>query len=162
MKSTIAVGTAMPTKVIIRTDRQLRWAISNAFVYQAVKVEPGGTNSGSDQAGGAEGSMDPDMGAIILARQPPSGYRARVLGNNQGHRPARRCPCSVQVRVGLDDTDLLGLWALLALGDLELDPCPVIEGLVAVHVDRGEVDEHVLPTVDRDKAVALLAVEPLD
>src|SRR5262249_25508605 len=71
-------------------------------------------------------------------------------------------PCSVQVRVALDDTDLLGLWALLALGNLELDPCPVIEGLVAVHVDRGEVDEHVLPTVDRDKAVALLAVEPLD
>src|SRR5262249_6396822 len=58
--------------------------------------------------------------------------------------------------------NLLGLRALLALGDLELDPRPVVEGLVPVHVDRGEVDEHVLPTVDCDEAVALLAVEPLD
>ena len=61
-----------------------------------------------------------------------------------------------------DDVDLLGLRPLLALGDLELDARPIVQRLVAVHVDRGEVDEYVLPTVDRDEAVALLAVEPLD
>src|SRR2546423_14906453 len=60
-----------------------------------------------------------------------------------------------------DDAYLLRLRALLALRDFELDALPVLERLVAVHLDRREVDEHVLPPVDRDEAVALLAVEPL-
>src|SRR2546421_4746355 len=60
-----------------------------------------------------------------------------------------------------DDAYLLRLRALLALRDFELDALPVLERLVAVHLDRGEVDEPVLPPVDRDEAVALLAVEPL-
>ena len=34
-------------------------------------------------------------------------------------------------------------------------------GTVAVHLDRGVVDEHILPTVYRDEAVALVGVEPL-
>src|SRR5215471_16691909 len=77
--------------------------------------------------------------------------------------PGQTVPSVVpKVLVGSDDMNLLGLGALLALGDLELDPRPVVEGLVPVHVNRGEVDEHVLPTVDCDEAVALLAVEPLD
>src|SRR5205085_5886240 len=38
--------------------------------------------------------------------------------------------------------------------------CPSSSAL-PVHLDRREVDEHVLPPVDRDEAVALLAVEPL-
>src|SRR5215475_15366651 len=62
----------------------------------------------------------------------------------------------------LDHTNLFRLRALLALGDLELDARAVVERLVPIHVDGGEVDEDVLPTVDRDEAVALLAVEPLD
>src|SRR5262245_2746338 len=57
---------------------------------------------------------------------------------------------------------LLGLRTLLALGNLEFDARPVVERLVAVHLDRGEVDEDVLPTVNRDESVPLLAVEPLD
>src|SRR5437764_15359358 len=60
-----------------------------------------------------------------------------------------------------DDAYLLRLRALLALRDFELDALPVLERLVPVHLDRREVDEHVLPPVDRDEAVALLAVEPL-
>src|SRR5690242_14398480 len=60
-----------------------------------------------------------------------------------------------------DDANLLGLRALLALRDLEFHALAVFERLVAVHLDRGEVDEHVLPPVDRDEAGALLAVEPL-
>src|SRR5581483_2325510 len=60
-----------------------------------------------------------------------------------------------------NDADLLRLRALLALRDLELHALTVLKGLVPVHLDRGEVDEHVLPPVDRDEAVALLAVEPL-
>src|SRR5205814_9864927 len=35
-------------------------------------------------------------------------------------------------------------------------------GLVAVHRDRGEVDEDVVPTLALDEAVALLVREPLD
>ena len=58
--------------------------------------------------------------------------------------------------------DLFGLGAFLTLGDLELDARTVVERLVTVHINRGEVDEDVLTTVDRDEAVALLAVEPLD
>src|ERR1700742_2153503 len=61
-----------------------------------------------------------------------------------------------------DQADLLRLWALLTLRDLELDALTVFQRLVAVHLDRGEVDEDVLPPVDRDEAIALLAVEPLD
>src|SRR5258705_1325940 len=60
-----------------------------------------------------------------------------------------------------DQADLLRLRALLTLRDLELDALPVFQRLVAVHLDRGEVDEHVLSPVDRDEAIALLAVEPL-
>jgi hypothetical protein len=37
--------------VIINTDRQLRFTISMTLLYQAPKLEPGGTKSGSDQAG---------------------------------------------------------------------------------------------------------------
>src|SRR5215813_4845515 len=61
-----------------------------------------------------------------------------------------------------DQADLLRLRALLALRDLKLHALTVFQRLVAVHLDRGEVDEHVLPPVDRDETVALLAVEPLD
>src|SRR5215204_7376111 len=58
--------------------------------------------------------------------------------------------------------DLLGLETLLALGNFELDAHPVVETFISVHFNCGEVDEYVLPTVHRDEAVALFAVEPLD
>ena len=61
-----------------------------------------------------------------------------------------------------EDPNLLGLGTLLTLCDLELHTLTVFQRLVAVHLDRGEVDENVLSSVDRDEAVALLAVEPLD
>src|SRR5262245_43182476 len=61
-----------------------------------------------------------------------------------------------------EDADLLRLRALLTLRDLELHALTVLQRFVAIHVDRGEVDEDVLPSVDRDEAIALLAVEPLD
>ena len=55
----------------------------------------------------------------------------------------------------------LGLRTLLTLGDLELDALTVVQRLVAVHVDGGEVDEDVLPTVDGDEAVALFGLNHL-
>src|ERR1700733_4022772 len=61
-----------------------------------------------------------------------------------------------------DDDDLLGLLSPVALRDLELDPLAFFKAAVSVRLDRGEVDENVLATVDGDKAVALVRVEPLD
>jgi hypothetical protein len=55
-----------------------------------------------------------------------------------------------------------GLRTFLALGNLELDPLAVLERLVTVHLNGGEVDEHVLAAIDSDKAVALFSVEPLN
>src|SRR5712691_1810568 len=61
-----------------------------------------------------------------------------------------------------DHDDLVGLGAPLALRDLELDPLALFEGAVSVRLDRREVDENVLATVDGDEAVSLVRVEPLD
>ncbi|EGJ76514.1 putative cold shock protein [Streptomyces sp. Tu6071] len=58
--------------------------------------------------------------------------------------------------------DHVRLRALLALRDLELDPLTLLQGAVTVHLDRAVVDEYIRTTVDRDEAVALLRVEPLD
>src|SRR5436305_8076348 len=62
----------------------------------------------------------------------------------------------------LDGADVLRLQALLALRDVELDVLPLVEALVALNLDGGEVDEHVRTSVGRrDEAEALFAVEPL-
>src|SRR4051812_3872824 len=62
-----------------------------------------------------------------------------------------------------DDRDVLGLGALVALLDLELDRRALGEGLEALAADRREVDEDVLAAVARgDESIALGVVEPLD
>src|SRR6202034_367032 len=61
-----------------------------------------------------------------------------------------------------DDDNPLGLLSPVALRDLELNPLALFEAAVPVRLDRGEMDEEVLATVDGDKAVALVRVEPLD
>src|SRR5689334_2557411 len=58
--------------------------------------------------------------------------------------------------------DHVRLRALLTLRDLEVDPLPLFQGAVTVHLDRAVVDENIRTTVDRDEAVPLLRVEPLD
>src|SRR6201985_1591281 len=66
-------------------------------------------------------------------------------------------------RANLRDHDhLVGLRAPVALRDLELDPLSLFEGAVAIRLDRREMDENVLATVDGDKAVSLVRVEPFD
>src|SRR3954447_3460067 len=58
--------------------------------------------------------------------------------------------------------DVLRLGALLALRDVELDVLTLVEALVALRLDGGEVDEHVGAAVRRrDEPEALLGVEPL-
>src|SRR4029077_12238456 len=66
-------------------------------------------------------------------------------------------------RANLRDHDhLIGLRAPVALRDLALDPLPLLEGPVAIRLDRREMDENVLATVDGDEAVSLVRVKPLD
>ena len=57
---------------------------------------------------------------------------------------------------------VLGLVALAAWADLELDLLAGLEGSVPRTRDVREVDEHVVTVVPRDEAVALLGVEELD
>src|SRR2546429_1788243 len=59
------------------------------------------------------------------------------------------------------DLDVFRLGSLLALGDVELDLLPFLQAAVAAAGDRAEVHEHVRATVDRDEAIAFVAVEPL-
>src|SRR5205085_8394930 len=72
----------------------------------------------------------------------------------RGPRPPRN------VRV-LGSLHVRGLGALRALDDLERHALPFGQRLVAVHRDRGEVDEDVVAVLTRDEAVALLVREPL-
>ena len=61
-----------------------------------------------------------------------------------------------------NDPDVFRLGSLLALGDVELDLLPFLQAAVATTSDRAEMHEHVLAAaVDRDEAIAFVAVEPL-
>lgn len=53
----------------------------------------------------------------------------------------------------LDGAHAGGLQSLGPLGDLELDPLALLEALVAVHIDLGEVDEDVVPVLTLDEAL---------
>src|SRR5882757_3437604 len=77
---------------------------------------------------------------------PVTGYRAI----NRTARQSSHSPDGLRLR------------ASVTLRDLEFDPLPLFETAVAIHLDGGEVHEHVPATVDRDEAVALVRVEPLD
>src|SRR5579862_6335312 len=91
------------------------------------------------------------------ARPPPGAGPTAEPGKIVGPGRIRGPPANLR-----DDDDLVGLRAPVALRDLELDPLTLFEGAVAIRLDSREVDENVLATVDGDKAVSLVRVEPLD
>ena len=63
----------------------------------------------------------------------------------------------------LDRADVLGLRALLALRDVELDPLVLVQAAVTIRLDGREVDENVLASaVDTDEPEALVRVELLN
>src|SRR5207344_3548447 len=102
---------------------------------------------------------DPDvsLGQKIRSARPAGG------------RAGQQNPADLWSRVkpgpqaNLRDHDyLVGLRAPVALRDLELDPLSLFEGAVAIRLDRREMDENVLATVDGNKAVSLVRVEPFD
>src|SRR3954463_4768874 len=80
-------------------------------------------------------------------------------------RPTSARKSTAGVTTGMlvsERANLLRLRALLALGDLELDPLVLFQSAVAARLDGREVDEHVsTPAVDGDEAEALVCVEPL-
>lgn len=57
--------------------------------------------------------------------------------------------------------DVLGLVALRPLAHLELHVLPFRKRLIAIHLDRGEMDENVLSRLALDEAVSLCGIEPL-
>src|SRR5262249_54850827 len=70
-------------------------------------------------------------------------------GNQRGAKP-------------LDLPDVGGLQALGAASDLEFDGVTLGQGLEALGLDGGVVNEDVLSTILRDESVPLGLVEPLD
>src|SRR5690606_18805505 len=83
----------------------------------------------------------------------------------QNTRPPRNPGATRRSPIGVDSdqSDVLGLRALLALHDFELHPLVLVQRAEAVHRDGGVVNEDVCVTaVLSDEAEALLAVEPLD
>src|SRR5262245_23800961 len=68
--------------------------------------------------------------AMWLPPRPiPDGIRAETL---------------LAFAAGSDDANVLGFVAFLAATNVELDALALIEGLVTVALDRGEVNEHVV------------------
>jgi hypothetical protein len=94
------------------------------------------------------------MRNVFQKRRRAAAAAAALLKSARSNvEPAGRLP---------NYADGVGLWALGALRDLELDPLAILEGLVTIHLDGGEVNENIRAVVDRDEAVALLGVEPLN
>src|SRR2546429_7016306 len=61
-----------------------------------------------------------------------------------------------------DGPDRFCLRAAVALHDVEFDPLALFQGAVTIHLDGRVVHEHVPAIVDRDEAVTLVRVEPLN
>ncbi len=61
----------------------------------------------------------------------------------------------------LGGLDVRGLQALGALGHFEFNRLAIVQRLVAISHDRGEMDENVLTALALDESKALARVEPL-
>ena len=100
---------------------------------------------------------------VFAASAMQSHYRHRARRAwvyAKSRRPGRRLQGSRRFRS--DDPDVLGFLALAAGPDVELDGLALIEGLIAVPLDVGVVDEDVVAALARNEAEALLGVEELD
>jgi hypothetical protein len=61
-----------------------------------------------------------------------------------------------------NDLDVIGLKALVALNDLELDLLTFDERAISVHGDLGVMNEDVVSALSLDESEALLVGEPFD
>src|SRR6266540_963470 len=102
-----------------------------------------------------------ESASLVFSTRGCRVQAARTQKATNGPAPMIR---SRAVRPGQwsDNANAVGLWALLPLGDLELDLLAFLEGPEARRLDGGVVDEDVgLALALGDEAVALLSVEPL-
>src|SRR5690348_6749599 len=98
-------------------------------------------------------------GAPIRTADEP---RRWAVTGRKSKGPRGAGPSSCRYRAGSGGLGhVCGLWALLALNDLELDAVAFLEGLEPTALDGAVVDEYIRATLMRDEAVALRVVEPL-
>jgi hypothetical protein len=101
-----------------------------------------------------------------------TNHRPPRTTKNLGHyaaplKPEARGPASSRSRKrgrtqrSLDLGDVLGLKALRALLHFKLHKLALVQRLVAIHLNCGEVNEDILPGLTLNKAVPLRCIEPL-
>src|SRR4051794_35725681 len=102
----------------------------------------------------------PGLSPGVLSLCPHHSVGNFLHPKHEGLRPNGRSPSSWSTS---DGANVLRLGTLGTLGDVELDLLVLVEGLVALRLDGGVVDENVVATVLlRDEAETLFGVEPLD
>src|SRR5690349_339969 len=87
---------------------------------------------------------------------------ARILPPNAKEPPDRTGGSSDRSCDRSDHANVLRLFPLAAGTGVELDPLALLEGAVAVALDRRVVDEHVVTLLARDETVTLFRIEELD
>ena len=98
--------------------------------------------------------------------QPTPVRPSECRGTGNGSFPVPRIAfpavCWPDCRLLPDDTDVLCLWALLPLGDLELYDLTLLQIPKPLTGNPGVMDEHILPFLWSDEAIPFLPIEPLD
>jgi hypothetical protein len=61
----------------------------------------------------------------------------------------------------LETCNVLRLKALGTLFYFELNSLPLVQRLIAVHHDRGEMDKNIFPGLPLDETITLRSIEPL-
>ena len=115
-------------------------------------------------------SSDPQKDGARFRKLALQGRRKEGGGRNKNGRDACACRpkfvCEVVLPANREHTyleglDVRGLQALGALGDFEFNRLAIVQRLVAISHDRGEMDENVLSTLALDESKALAGIEPL-
>jgi hypothetical protein len=92
------------------------------------------------------------------------GFKGEPAGNLTLKKKAahRSAPLVIVIlRSGLEGLDVGGLQALGSLGNLEFNRLAVIQRLIAISHNRGEMHEHIFSTLALDETEALAGVKPL-
>src|SRR5260370_37175291 len=112
-------------------------------------------------------SSDPQKDGGPLQKAGATRAREGRRGRNKNGRDACACRpkfvCEVVLPANrehtyLEGVDVRGLQALGALGDFEFNRLAIVQRLVAISHDRGEMDENVLSTFALDESKALAGI----
>jgi hypothetical protein len=94
---------------------------------------------------------------VLLGDSPFAELPLKI--KRAAHRSAP--PVCYFCEVKLEGLYVRGLQALGALGDFEFNRLAIIQRLVAISHNRGEMDENVLTALALDETEALAGIEPL-